>query len=197
MIKYSYDLVYLVGDKGVGKSTFLAKIARYFLKKKYIVYSNFDLLGCRVYETKNFGVKTFEPNSVILLDEAGIEFNSRDYKNLNKKVIKWLKLQRHHKCMLIISSQTYNDADKTIRDNATYLYYLKKIGNITYGRRIINELVLVPSSNGNQGYLGFDLHFQGILRKGALIFCYRPIYYKMFDSYTLDEQLELMPYKQL
>lgn len=195
-MKYSYDLVYLVGDKGVGKTTLLAMFANMFMKR-HLVYSNVEIKGTRLYNIKDFGVKTFPPESVILLDEAGIEFNSRSYANLNKKIIKWLKLQRHHRCMLVVSSQTYNDADKVIRDSATYLFYLKKYGNFTIGRRIINELVLVPASNGQQGYLGFDLHFSGLFRSGSLLVCFRPRYYKMFDTYTIDEQLEEIEYIQM
>lgn len=187
-MKYSYDLVYLVGDKGVGKTTILAMFAKMFMKR-HKVYSNVAIKGTFLYKIEDFGAKAFPPESVILLDEAGIEFNSRAYKTLNKKIIKYLKLQRHYRNMLIISSQTYNDADKVIRDSASYLFYLKKYGSFTIGKRIINELVLVPAQNGQQGYMGFDLHFTGMLRAGSRLICYRPKYYKMFDTYALDEEL--------
>lgn len=190
-MKYSYDLIYLVGDKGVGKTTILAMFSKMF-GSKHKIYSNVPIKGTFLYDIKDFGVKAFPPESVILLDEAGIEFNSRAFKTFNKKIIKYLKLQRHYRNMLIISSQTYNDSDKVIRDSATYLFYLKKYGNFTIGKRIVNELVLVPAQNGNQGYMGFDLHFSGLLTKGSRLLCYRPLYYKLFDTYALDEELELI-----
>lgn len=188
-MKYSYDLVYLVGDKGVGKTTLLAMFSKMFAKK-HKVYSNVAIKGTYLYKIEDFGVKAFPPESVILLDEAGIEFNSRSFKTLNKKIIKYLKLQRHYRNMLIISSQTYNDSDKVIRDSATYLYYLKKYGNFTIGKRVVNELVLVPAQNGNQGYMGFDLHFSGLLTRGSRLLCYRPLYYKLFDTYAIDDNLD-------
>lgn len=189
-MKYTEGIVFLVGDRGVGKTTVLAMLGKRF-KSKHKVYANTEIKGTYYFETKQFGKVKFPKKSVIMIDEAALDFNNRDWKAFDKSITRFLKKQRHHQCMLIFASQTYNDTEKTIRDNTTMLYYLKKHGNFTIGKRIVNELVLVPSSNGNQGYMGFDLHFAGLLTSGSRLLCYRPLYYKLFDSWSLDTEDDL------
>lgn len=190
-MKYVEGIVFLVGDRGVGKTTVLAMLSKQF-RNKHSVYANTEIKGTHYFDSKQFGKVKFPKQSVIIMDEAALDFGSREWKTFDKAITRYLKKQRHHRCMLIFASQTYNDTEKTIRDNTTMLYYLKRHGNFTIGKRIVNELVLVPSSNGNQGYMGFDLHFAGLLTPDSRLICYRPLYYKLFDSWSLDED-DMLP----
>lgn len=192
MVEYiEGGLIFLCGNKGVGKSTVLAYLADGFRKKGHTVYSNFHIAGTELFDSKQFGKVKFPDRSVIILDEVALEFNARAFKNFDMKVTRFLKQQRHHGNMVIVASQTFNDTDKNIRDSSDIIYYLTKHGNFTFARQIVNKLVLVPSSNGNQGYMGFDLYFNGILNRGALLIIYRPLYYHLFDSWALTQDDDL------
>lgn len=196
-------VVYLCGNRGEGKSTLLCMLAQRFIKQKHDVYCNFEIQGTYYFDVSQFGKVNFPVFSVIMIDEASILYNSRNFKNFDIGITTWIKECRKHHCMLVIASQNYNDTDKVLRDESNYLYILSKIGNFTIGKRIVNKLVLVPSSNGNQGYMGFDLYYAGLLSKGSRIVCYRPFYYRFFDSWQLthkDEKplvkAEKVPYKK-
>lgn len=184
-------IVFLCANRGVGKTTMLAYLAHCFIKQNHEVYANFEIGNCWLFETEDFGKVKFPEKSVILLDEAAVDFNSRNFKHFDQRITRYLKKIRKHHCMLVIASQNYNDTDKVLRDESNYLYILEKYGNFTIGKRIVNKLVLVPSQNGNQGYMGFDLYFAGLLSKGSRIVCYRPFYYKYFDSWALDKGDEM------
>lgn len=186
-------VVFLCGNKGVGKSTVLAYLANRFIRQKHEVYSNFEIAGTWLFNAKDFGKVKFPNGSAIIIDESALEFNSRQFKSFDLKITKFIKKCRHHHCMLIFASQTYNDTDKVIRDSSDYLYVLYKYGSFTIGKRITNELVLVPSQNGNSGYMGFDLHWSGLLTKNSRLICFRPLYYKYFDSWVLDSDDEMPP----
>lgn len=191
------SIVFLCANRGVGKTTMLAYLAHGFIKQKHDVYANFEISDCWLFETEDFGKVKFPERSVILLDEAAIDFNSRNFKNFDQRITRFLKKIRKHHCMLVVASQNYNDTDKVLRDESNYLYILEKYGSFTIGKRIVNKLVLVPSQNGNQGYMGFDLYFAGLLSKGARIVCFRPLYYKYFDSWALDKGDEMPLVKAL
>lgn len=180
-------LIFLCGNKGVGKSTVLAYFADGFRKAGRNVYCNFEIGGCEYFDSKQFGKVKFPRGSVIIMDEIALEFNARLFKNFDMKITKFLKKQRHHGNMVIVASQTFNDTDKNFRDSADMVYYLTKYGQFTIARQIVNKLVLVPSQNGNSGYMGFDLYFAGLLQKNALIILYRPFYYHLFNSWVLDD----------
>lgn len=181
-------VVFLCGNKGVGKTTVLAYLAHGFYKQNVRVFSNCEIKGSWFFNVKQFGKVKFPEKSVIMIDESAIEFNSRNYAKFSLELTRFIKKCRHHHNMLVFASQTYNDTDKNIRDSTDYLYILEKHGSFTIGKRIVNKLVLVPSQNGNSGYMGFDLYMAGLLSKASRLIVFRPFFYKYFDSWVLDNE---------
>ena len=72
-------------------------LASGLFKRAYPVWSNVEIRGAYRIEPKaDLGVYQIEDGSLII-DEAGIEFNNRQYKSLPVEVIRWLKLHRHYR----------------------------------------------------------------------------------------------------
>ena len=106
-------IVVCFGSPGAGKTTLacreIKKRARYY---EY-TFANF---GCKCADFDNvdltsLGQWTFPPNSLIQIDEAGIEYNNRKFKTLPQETIKWFKLHRHYKCDVTVWSQSWDDMD--------------------------------------------------------------------------------------
>ena len=90
--KYQINMV--IGKPGVGKSTFLTKLACDYIRRGYTVYSTEPIKvevkdpkthKKIVVQVKAINVKelyryTFPEDSVLLLDEIGIDFNNRKFK---------------------------------------------------------------------------------------------------------------------
>lgn len=113
------------GVPGSGKSTFAASLVRKCNLHKIPVFSNFPIVGAYEYKCEELGKTQFD-NCKIIIDEAGIEFNNRDFKSFSKENLQFFKLHRHYKTSIDVFSQTYNDMDKKIRTLAQKLYVVKR-----------------------------------------------------------------------
>ena len=91
-----YKLTFVFGKKGSGKNTYLTKIAYQHMAKGWRVYSNTPIPGCYEIEPSDIGKFMIPPESVVLLDEVGLIWHSRDHKTFPKHVLRWFKLQRHY-----------------------------------------------------------------------------------------------------
>ena len=107
------------GAPGSGKSTLAAFYAQKALKAGYRVYSNFPIKGCYAYEKSDLG-KYAMTNCLIIVDEAGIDWNNRDFaynfskKSGGSKALEFFKKHRHEKAEIMCFSQTFDDMDKKI-----------------------------------------------------------------------------------
>ena len=116
--KNPYKLYMIFGKKGSGKSSYLCKLARKYQKKGYVVYTN--MLDCtvpkvRIIDTEDLGEFVPIENSCILLDEVGMLYDNRNFRNFKPAVRDFFKLQRHYKCVVYLASQSF-DIDKKLRD---------------------------------------------------------------------------------
>lgn len=120
-----YGIWFIVGQIGSGKTTYLARLARKWNKAQGIVYSNVPIRGCYQLNVADLGNFAPVENSLVLIDESGIEFNSRNFKSTSKALIDFMKLSRHYKCRVVFCSQTFTDSDKQIRELATRVLFLR------------------------------------------------------------------------
>ena len=179
------------GLPGCGKSTMLAKIARKELKKikkgksgYKRVLSNYYIDGC--YKVDYEDLQKYDLSySLILLDEITLDVDSRNFKSFNQQLKEFFILHRHEHIDIVYCSQQYDGVDKKVRDLTHELFYMKKLGQLTWARCIYRKITIPEDSEIKMGYV-FPTIIQIItspLRN--LRFCWRPFYYRMFDSFEV------------
>lgn len=177
------------GLPGSGKSTFLTRIAQKELKRikkgrspyKHVL-TNFYCAGCERVNYKDLGHFDIS-DSLILLDEITLDADSRNFKQFDEAHKHFFLMHRHYNCDVIYFTQQYDGVDKKIRDITSNLYFVKKRLMFTVATRIyrtldINEL----TKEIVQGYR-FCNWFERLFMSGTHQVCYRPKWYKFFDSW--------------
>ena len=200
-------IVGLFGVPRVGKNTIATMIAQRELKKIKMgithfehVYTDFYCEGCEQISWKDFGNYKIK-NSVIIFEEMGVDADARDYKKFEQRKRDALVLHGHFFNDVYYCTQNYSNVDKKIRDLTTELWYLEKscvpfLCEFTVAKRVfrtiaINEL----TSELVMGYR-FATPLEKIFTKCTMI-CFRPFYYKYFDSYDEGSLADLPEYNGL
>lgn len=181
-----YKLIFIFGKKGSGKSTLLAKYAFQYASKNWNVYCTEEIPGTNKIDYSDIGFKQFPEKSCIIIDEVGMIWDNRNFKNFKPEVRDFFKLQRHYKCCVILASQTF-DVDKKIRDLADEMYLVKKSFRVfSYAKRILRKTVLVKSTAEAPAKIDEDLVFDSILLfwAGSRKFSFIPKWSKWFDSFN-------------
>lgn len=187
-----YKLIFIFGKKGSGKSTLLTKYALDYMKKGWNVYSTEHCPGTYQISYQDIGYKYIPPNSVIIVDEVGMIWDSRNFKNFPNQVRDYFKLQRHYKHVVILASQTF-DVDKKIRDLADEMYLVNKRFRVfSYAKKILRKTVLVEATGESPSKIDENLEFDSLLFfwAGSRKFTFIPKYIKYFDSFKVPELKE-------
>lgn len=185
-IKYLSSLKYRLSNLPVFNKLIEKKSDRYYTNVKDCVFP-----FCPSVE---IGKSALPKGSTYYVDEAGIDFNNRNYKTFSKDSISYLKLHRHYHHDINFYSQSWEDMDITIRRLAERYYYLKKFGPFTLCRRV--RKICTVDKNTQQIIDGYK--FTGILWRflpkclggfKSFYFIFRPKYYKYFNSYAIENPL--------
>lgn len=167
------------GSPGAGKTTHAAMIVARNEKKGIPTFSNVYIKGAYEYDAnKDLGVY-YIGDCDLIIDEAGIEFNSRKYKSLSQTIIEFLKLYRHFNIRdVYVYSQAPDDMDITLRRLSTEFYLMRKslIPEFSYTRRIVRDIGRIDQmskqlTDGYQ-YAPFSKRY-----------FFRRLYYDRFDSW--------------
>jgi hypothetical protein len=171
------EIVVYFGVPGSGKTTLAALHARKALKRGETVYSNVPIIGTRQYiPYKDFGVHMME-DCLILLDEASLEFNNRDYGKFPKTAREFFKLHRHYGATVEVYSQSYEDMDITIRRLATKFVLVKKSLIPFFITTRTATAIIDIKEEDSQFLCGY--RWKPFSRRWH----YMPIAWPMFDSY--------------
>lgn len=186
------------GSPRAGKTTLAARYTKEYLKKGVPVYGNAEVTGMIPFPLEKLGEVTPPSGSVLIIDEAGIHYNNRNYKLFPKKTIEWFKLHGHYKVDVIVLSQSWDDMDITIRRLADKLLYIRKLGaGLTIIRRVKKYVEIDKETHQIiDGYRFYPIWYS-LLRLfliGRLLrlekpffFLFRPRYYKLFNSWAVPE----------
>lgn len=195
------------GKPGVGKTTLAVKHALKALKKYDAACVNFETSApgvgsCSLYDLGNW---SFQINTYLAIDEAGIEYNNRKTKELPRHTIAWFKLHRHFGVDIDVFSQAFDDMDITIRRLSNELWYMYKVGPWTLCRRVYQQIMV--DENTHQICDGYKLASPlwlliwplqlgyPFLPKWKLTF--RPFYYRYFNSWSVPEGVVLRHFPPL
>ena len=183
------------GNPGCGKTTFACKMLKKELRRIYRkkspyrnLYANFENKLSNSVDLKGLGEWSFPYKSYVVIDEAGIEYNSRKFKTMSKELIAWFKLHRHYQCDVDFISQSWEDIDITVRRLADELWYIRRVGPFTMVRRIYKRIAIDENTRQIIDVYELGKILPCLLpppfhRKNLQIFLRKP-YYKYFDSYS-------------
>ena len=170
-------------------------------KCKYdYVLTNFECKDCYKINFTDIGIYDIQ-NCAIVLDELTIDADNRDFKNFARSSVEGFIYHRHYFNDIFYYTQNFQAVDKKIRDLTHTLYFVKKSqlfpfslftkAKIIYRTIDINEYTK-EIVNGYRFPNLFEniLDMLGILKLGEI--CFRPLYYKDFDSYS--QPLTLKPF---
>lgn len=188
--KNPYKLILLFGKKGSGKNTLLTKWAIRYNKLGYTVFSDSEIFNTYKLDTNWIGKYDFPKNSVLLVQEAGITWDNRNFKSFPAEVRDFFKLQRHKNVIVVMASQSF-DVDKKLRDLTDEMYLIVNYMRIFSVAKRINKKITIqkaddPNKNTNdqasfltEAY-SFDLPF-------FWKFTYIPRYVKYFNSFEAHQ----------
>lgn len=201
VIKYPKSDIKLIikyGFPGVGKTVDIVRESIRAVRKGRKVYTTAEDItvpGVLKVNPNDYGKYRLNGDCVLLLEEAGIYFNNRNWKNLDH-IIEYSKLHRHDKCRIIIYSQSPEDTDVTLRRLRQEAWDMKKyMGCWSVQRKIICENTIVKSTNedgqsrgsygSNQRYsLGFKVYYQ-------------PFYYGFTDTHSMPSRFKQIPFERV
>lgn len=173
-----YTSTIIFGKKGTGKTTYMAKLALKYHRKGWKVYSSSPIAYAQTFDPLLLTEYTFPKNSVILVDEVGLVWNNRDFKNFDKRLTEFFKYLRQYRLKIYMFSQAF-DVDKKIRDTMDYIYIAKRFGDFGVLRGISKIQGIGTDSDGmgqlvdTYAYNFFDIKIT-----------YLPRYYGLFNSYN-------------
>lgn len=122
-------LTVVYGGPGSGKSTYAAFVARKALAAGYPVFSNVPIKGCFEINKSDIGLWHI-PSGLLIIDEAGVEYNNRNFKknfsgSSQDSALEWWKKHRHEGVECIICSQGFNDMDKKLQTLGSHYYIVR------------------------------------------------------------------------
>ena len=181
-----YSLFLVVGKKGSGKSTLLCKKALWYSKHGYNVISNVALTNIDyIYITSPSDISLLDfggKKNVLLLDEAGIWFDSRDFKSFPKELLYFFKYQRKLHCICWLFSQSL-DVDKKIRDLCDRLLLTRCIGGwLCVAHWIDRTITFTKASDFAGSTIADELKPAFPLFPSSWIFTFSPGLSKYFDT---------------
>lgn len=221
-----YKLIMIFGKKGSGKSTTLTKLAIQHVRKGWTVYSTeripytFFINACDIgsvqlvdYNYKPFDpddykglsklfhilkekIKPTRPRILLLVDEVGMIWDNRQYKNFSNSVRDFFKLQRHYHVKVVMFSQTF-DVDKKLRDLTDAMFLQKNVARVfTYGKKI-RKYISINNASDDGGKLDEYFEFEPFLFfwLGTRTLTYIPKWAKYFNSFEAPK-LASVEYEQ-
>lgn len=172
-----------------GKTTLLTKFVYDSIKSgKYEnVYANIDLniVGYTRIYSEDVGTKLLH-NGIIFIDEAAIEYDSRNFKDFKKELVRFFMMHGHFHLDIVMFSQFPDSVDKKIRAITTDCYmvyrpfitgkWFSKYYRIPYG-------IVIPDNGDKLGEIVQGYKQPSFLVRLFAKRVFRPRWYRYFDSW--------------
>lgn len=178
-----FTTVMYLGKKGSGKSCKIAQLAFYYHKKGWSVYSNIKVPFSFYFDPLNIETCTFKPYSVVLIDEVGLIWDNRNFKNFPKSVNEFFKFSRHFKVKVILFSQSF-DIDLKIRSLVDHMFLISRFGLFSFSRPVIKKIGVKVDDSGVGSLV--DTYALGSVFSSQI--CFLPRYWNLFDSFLTPKR---------
>lgn len=183
----NYKLIMVFGRKGCGKTTYLTKLSFKYMSQRRPVYTSEYIPGTFHIEPKDVGRYWFPPESVLLIDEVGMVYDNRKYKDFADEVRDYYKLQRHYKNTVYLFSQNF-DIDVKLRNLTDYMVMLHNYFNcISVGKKIILRQTIIRATGMSEAAIKDDLVLMPFFFPGARVVTWIPKYHKYFNSFATPD----------
>lgn len=179
-----YKLYICVGKKGSGKSTLLTKLAYKYTKKGQCILTNttLNLPEKQMQLVEYVGALdlwcTDCTNKVVLLDETGLDFDSRMWETFPPEMKKFFVFQRKKRCTVYLFSQNL-DVDKCIRNLSDRLLLTRSNGWLCVAQWIDRSITFTHASDFKGSSIADELK-----PRLSFIFTFVPRWRKYFDTNT-------------
>lgn len=142
------------GLPGEGKSYALAyRTAKGILKGRN-VFTNFPVGGAYKLEMDMLKNAKFPSNSLIVIDEAGFFFNSREWKSMPKETYQLFSQHRKFKMDMVLAVQSVSRLDVSIRELINVVWWSKAYPPVIRPVFIKYEKYFDPEDMGNEDMQG-------------------------------------------
>lgn len=179
-----FQLFFLMGKKGSGKSTVMVKKMLKYLRRGWHVYTDMSEVivpGVRLIKAKDLEIFAPTYHSVVFLGEVGITYDNRHHKEFPDGIRDLFKFERKYKFRCYMDSQSY-DIDKKLRDLVDGVYLQSNVGNVIgISRPIRRSVEPADSSQDSNTCFVEKLTFAPIWKWE---FTWLPRYFKYFDSFS-------------
>lgn len=187
----------ICGVPGSGKSTALAWVAKKALSGKNRpivlagskiadhhehVLTNFPFPGASKLDFNTLGKVDYD-DCLILIDEAMMYMDSRDFKNFSEYLKQFFSQHRKMNIDIILASQSYDDTDKKVRNLTVNLFHCVRLPFFSLFRLTAIE----PFFD-----IKMDKIASGYEWGRSQIIWGKPLF-KLFDSYQQIKETELEP----
>lgn len=125
-------IIAYTGMPGSGKTYALVQRAHKAMLQGRQVFANFPLKGTYQISLDDICTYQFPEDCVVLIDEAGRWFNSREWKDLPHEVFDLFTMHRHVKMDLFIAVQSFARIDKSLREVVELVYWATNRGYLPY-----------------------------------------------------------------
>lgn len=188
-----YKLYMIFGKKGSGKSTYMSILAKQYRDKGWHVFSNTDIAYATKINIKELGNVVTPDHSCLLIDEVGMIWDNRNFKNFKEEVRDFFKLQRHYRTVVYLFSQTF-DIDLKLRVLTDAMYMVSNpLPPVSILRKIKRTLCIVQPSADAEGRIADSLEFvpiwMSIFGAQSIKLIWLPKWFKLFDSFENNEFL--------
>ena len=171
----------ILGAPGSGKSTMAAMLVNMANEKGIPVYCNYPVKNALQVDVKTM-INYNLGDSVLIIDEAGLSFNSRNTKMFSAEHYHWFATTRHRGTQIFIIVQSWKRLDIVLRELATEVILCRRgIFSFTTWKSYSSAIKLIEDRDGNA------TEFQELFQKLNWRFFWRPKYYHMFDTKHLDK----------
>lgn len=192
-------IITIFGLPGHGKTTYLAKICKDYLKyKKHgFIYSNVNFaIPDVIYIDPLTDLGRYEIfNGIVILDESSQLFDSRDFKHFGKEKVKWFNEHRHHHISKVFCAvQKFDSLDIKIRNCAERCYWVRAYFphtplSLTRVWKIPRSVLISKGADASK-LTGGEI-INGYVQPSLLgrLFCTRFFgrkYWKLFNSFIVD-----------
>lgn len=182
-----------IGLPRSGKTTFLAYLTHLCNVTGYKVFSNIPVQGALPFSKQDLGVHDMS-HALILLDEAGLVYDSRkfsDKEQFSDESLQFLKLIGHYRSNICLFSQSMDIDRKWVMMSKDIFFIKRAWFGKTNIYRVHRKLDVNPETHKIEDFYDKPTGLLAMLTKKSFK---RKPYYHMFDSY---EAPKLKPFPKL